>query len=46
MNTRYQEEILFYEGSETMEQVPHRGRSILNFFPSNVLEDLFISKHM
>lgn len=37
MNTRYQEEILFYEGSETMEQVPQRGRSILNFFPIKCL---------
>lgn len=46
MQTRYQEEILFYEENETLEQVAQRGRSILNFFPSNILEDTFISKHM
>lgn len=37
MQTRYQEEIVFYEGGETLEQVAQRGRSILNFFPIEYL---------
>lgn len=47
MQTRYQEEIFFYEGGEILEQVAQRSRSILNFFfPSNILEDVFISKRV